>query len=72
MRPRRRLYGVLSYGVTQRRREIGLSIALGPSARTVVGMVGGRGLVMTAAGLGIGVPLAAVGTRAMTTMALWG
>jgi putative ABC transport system permease protein len=62
------LYGVLSYAVTQRRREIGLRMALGANARTVVGMVVARGLMLAAAGLAIGLVLAAAGTRAMTTM----
>jgi putative ABC transport system permease protein len=62
------LYGVLSYAVTQRRREIGLRMALGANARTVVAMVVGRGLILAAAGLAIGSVLAAAGTRAMTTM----
>ena len=62
------LYGVLSYAVTQRSREIGLRMALGASARTIVGMVVTRGLALTAAGLAIGLVLASAATRAMRTM----
>jgi ABC-type antimicrobial peptide transport system permease subunit len=62
------LYGVLSYAVTQRSREIGLRMALGASARSVVAMVVGRGLALTAAGLAIGLALAAAATRAMQTL----
>jgi predicted permease len=62
------LYGVLSYAVTQRSREIGLRMALGASARTVVGMIVGRGLMLTGLGLVIGLALAAAASRAMRTM----
>jgi putative ABC transport system permease protein len=62
------LYGVLSYAVTQRRREIGLRMALGANARTVVGIVVAHGLTLAAAGLAIGLVLAAIGTRAMSTI----
>jgi len=62
------LYGVLSYAVTQRSREIGLRIALGASSRRVLGMVVGRGLALTGIGLALGLALAAAGTRAMQSM----
>ena len=62
------LYGVLSYAVTQRSREIGLRMALGASARSVRGMVVGRGLALTGAGLAIGLVLAALGTRSMKSL----
>jgi predicted permease len=62
------LYGVLSYAVSQRSREIGLRMALGASARKVVGMVVGRGLALTGAGVAIGLALAVAGARAMKSL----
>ncbi len=62
------LYGVLSYAVTQRSREIGLRMALGASASSVVQMVVGRGLGLTGVGLAIGLTLAWAVTRAMKNL----
>ena len=62
------LYGVLSFAVTQRSRELGLRIALGASEASVMRMVVVRGLLLTAAGLAIGLVLAWAGTRAMQNL----
>jgi len=62
------LYGVLAYAVAQRSREIGLRIALGATGRSVVTMIVGRGLALTAAGLAIGVAAAWAVTRAMNKL----
>jgi putative ABC transport system permease protein len=59
------LYGVLSYAVTQRSREIGLRIALGATAGSVMLVVVARGLALTGIGLLIGLALAWAGTRAL-------
>jgi putative ABC transport system permease protein len=59
------LYGVLSYAVAQRSREIGLRIALGATAGSVMRVVVARGLALTAVGLSIGLALAWAATRAM-------
>jgi putative ABC transport system permease protein len=62
------LYGVLSYAVTQRSREFGLRIALGASAASVMRMVVARGLLLTAAGLTIGLALAWAAMRALQNL----
>jgi putative ABC transport system permease protein len=65
------LYGLLSYGVAQRGREIGLRLALGATQRRVVAMVAARGLVLTVTGLAIGV-LAGWATTHMMSAVLYG
>jgi predicted permease len=49
------LYGVISYSVSQRRREIGIRIALGAQAQAVTRMFVAHG--MTLAGLGVAIGL---------------
>ena len=57
------LYGVLSYLVSSRQREIGVRIALGAPRRAVLAMVVRRGLVMAAAGTALGLVAAFSLTR---------
>ena len=62
------LYGVLAFIVSQRRREIGLRIALGATARNVITVVLGQGLRLAAAGILLGVALAASVSRVLSSL----
>ncbi|MGH7591559.1 MAG: FtsX-like permease family protein, partial [Gemmatimonadales bacterium] len=57
------IYGVISYGVTRRRNEIGIRIALGAAGRRVLAMVVGEAGWLVTGGLVIGLGLTALGTR---------
>lgn len=59
------VYGVLSYTVGQRRREIGLRLALGDTPSGVRLRVLGRALAVTGAGVGAGLILHAFGAAAI-------
>ena len=48
------LYGVMAYSVAQRRREIGIRMALGSSTRSILGLVVRDGMQITGIGLAVG------------------
>jgi len=62
------LYGVLSYAVAQRTNEIGVRMALGATSKDILLSFCGRGLKLTLTGLAIGLVLAIVAARLMTTL----
>ncbi len=62
------LFGVLSYGVRLRTRELGIRMALGARAATIRAMILRQGLVLTAIGLVIGLIGAAMLSRLIASL----
>lgn len=62
------IYGVMSYGVRQRSRELGIRIALGASARQVFGLVMRGGMSLVVIGIGIGIVGALLLARLVATL----
>jgi ABC-type antimicrobial peptide transport system permease subunit len=65
------LYGVVSYVVSQRTREIGVRVALGASRFNILRLVARDGLRLTLIGLAIGL-LVALGFASILTKVLYG
>lgn len=62
------LYGLLSYSVAQRRREIGVRSALGATRTRILALVVGEGLVITCLGIVAGIPLAVWARAAVSAL----
>jgi len=62
------VHGVLSYGVAERRRELGIRVALGAATRQITWLVVGEGLIVGVIGIGAGLAGALVMTRALSSM----
>jgi putative ABC transport system permease protein len=61
-------YGVMAYAVAQRRQEIGIRMALGAQASSVLGMILGQGIAVAGLGLVIGVAGALALTRLLSSL----
>jgi ABC-type antimicrobial peptide transport system permease subunit len=62
------IYGVVSWSVSQRTREIGIRVTLGASPKAVVGEVLGRGIRLSTVGLAIGLMSAFLLRRSLASL----
>jgi predicted permease len=62
------IYGVMSYTVSQRTREIGIRMALGSPTRDVLKLIVGQGMLLTGIGVASGLAGAFAATRLMSSL----
>jgi predicted permease len=62
------IYGLLAYMVGQRSREIGIRMALGARREDILKLILGKGFILAAVGIVMGILLAASGASAMATL----
>jgi putative ABC transport system permease protein len=62
------VHGVLSYGILQRTREIGIRMALGARPGSVLRLIVGQGVLLAAVGVAVGLAGALALTRVLTTL----
>src|SRR5579883_269869 len=62
------LYGVISYGVARRTNEIGVRLAVGADTGRVLWMILRRGLLLSAVGVAIGIPMAIGASRVLGSL----
>jgi ABC-type antimicrobial peptide transport system permease subunit len=62
------LYSIMSYAVSRRTREIGIRMALGARATTVLAMMAGQGMKLALLGIGIGLAVSLAATRVLSSL----
>jgi putative ABC transport system permease protein len=62
------LYGVISYAVTRRTHEVGIRMALGANQGDVLGLIVGQGMRVVAIGAALGIGLALISTRLISSL----
>jgi putative ABC transport system permease protein len=62
------IYGVMAYYVQQHARDISIRLALGGRPRRVVGLIVGQGMIVVAAGVGIGLVAALLVARLLSSL----
>jgi predicted permease len=63
------LYGLISYSVSRRRREIGIRMAIGADRQRVIRMILRQGLVLGSIGVGVGLIISFFACRAVISVA---
>jgi predicted permease len=62
------LYGLMSYAVTRRTREMGIRVALGAQSTTVLGLVLRETVALVLAGIAVGIPCGLAATHLIASM----
>jgi putative ABC transport system permease protein len=62
------VYGVMAYVVSEQTRDIGIRVALGAPRGSILGAIFRRGLLVTGAGLAVGLPVAYLLARLLASL----